>query len=408
MSNLAVESSPDYSWAEYLHCMEGGSDVLSLPQSKPSKAAVAARKEHPVLGLSVAVGLTVAAVYLSEVNIWPFTIWTKVGTQTVARHPVEPVMLAIILGIILSNVISLPKSFGTGIKYSVKKLLPLGIIFLGARLNFLAVMKVGASAVLLSVLETVIALSFLIYLAKRFNLPRKLGLLLGVGTAICGGTAIVATAPVLEAEEKDVVFSVATVTLLGLIAMFLLPVLGNVMHMTEHAFGVWAGLAIHQTPQVVAAGFAYGNEAGETATIVKLARVCLLAPVVFIVGWLQARSDSATDGAGKKRIDYWHLFPMFVFGFLAMALLRTTNLLPDVTLHLQNAAWFGTGNFDLTLPKAFEELSKYCIIISMAGVGLETKFAAMRQTGSKPFLASLLAAILIAGLTLAAIKVCGI
>ena len=165
------------------------------------------------------------------------------------------------------------------------------------------------------------------------KLPRKLGLLLGVGTAICGGTAIVATAPVLEAEEKDVVFSVATVTLLGLIAMFVLPVLAHSLHMSDKAFGYWAGLSIHQTPQVIAAGFSYSPEAGGTATTVKLARVCLsLAPVVFIVGLLHARGEARDNGlATKKKINYLQMFPMFVFGFLAFALARTLGWLP--TLH---------------------------------------------------------------------------
>lgn len=382
--------------------MEGGSDVLTLPQAKPVKGATSPKTDHPILGLSVAVGLSAAAVFLSELPVWPFTLADK-------RHPVEPVMVAIILGMILSNVWSLPKNFGAGIKFSVKKLLPIGIVFLGARLNFHDIKKIGLTGIGLSILETIVALSFLLLLAKKMKLPRKLGILLGVGTAICGGTAIVATAPVIEAEEKDVVFSVATVTLLGLIAMFLLPVLGTLMHMTEYAFGIWAGLTIHQTPQVIAAGFAYGSEAGTTATIVKLARVCLLAPVVFLAGIMHAREQIKLHGSSeKKNINYLHLFPLFIFGFLGMALLRTVGFIPEVTFHLPNAVVFGTSNPTLNLASFFENISKYCIVISMAGVGLETKFSAMKQTGAKPFLASLLAALLIGVLILGLIKVLGI
>jgi uncharacterized integral membrane protein (TIGR00698 family) len=385
--------------------MEGGSDVLTLPVSKPVKPAaptVALKKDQPLYGFALALGLTVAAVFLSELPVWPFTM-------PGGRHPIEPVMLAIILGMVVSNCWAMPKECTPGIKFSVKKILPLGIVFLGARLDFMAIVKVGGAAVAMSVLETIVALCLLLFLARQFNLPRKLGLLLGVGTAICGGTAIVATAPVIEAEEKDVVFSVATVTLLGLIAMFLLPVLGSLMHLSAKAFGIWAGLAIHQTPQVVAAGFAYHpngmspTEAGETATIVKLARVCLLAPVVFVVGLLHARSQAkASGGMEKKNINYMHLFPMFVFGFLAMAMARTVGLLPD--LYFINSTFFGGGTYTMNLAHSFEELSKYCIVISMAGVGLETKFSAMKQTGLKPFLASLIAAVVIACLILALIK----
>src|SRR2546428_4429299 len=327
-------SQPDYSWAEYLDYMEGGgSDVVSLPAAKPLVAPEAKKKEQPLWGVLVAIGLTLAAIWLSERPFVPFTL-------AGGRHPIEPVMLAIVLGMVLSNCWALPKTLQPGIKFSVKKVLPLGIVLLGARLNFLDLVKVGAQGLALSVLETGVALALLLALTRLLKLPRKLGVLLGVGTAICGGTAIVATAPVIEAEEKDVVFSVATVTLLGLIAMFTLPVIGHLLDLSSKAFGVWAGLAIHQTPQVVAAGFAYSAEAGRTATIVKLARVCLLAPVVFVIGLVYARQKLKGAGVSQqKQINYLHLFPTFVLGFLAMALLKTLGLLPDLTFHVANDAF---------------------------------------------------------------------
>src|SRR5882762_119598 len=293
-------SQPDYSWAEYLDYMEGGgSDVVSVPSVKPA-AAPAPIKYHPVWGVMASIAVTLVAIWLSEVNVPPFTL-------AGGRHPIEPVMLAIVLGMILSNCWTLPKAIQPGLKFSVKKLLPLGIVLLGARLNFQEMVKVGAEGLILSILETGVALALLLLLTRLLKLPPKLGVLLGVGTAICGGTAIVATAPVIEAEEKDVVFSVATVTLLGLIAMFTLPIVGHMLDLSSKAFGVWAGLAIHQTPQVVAAGFAYSPtglpyspEAGQTATIVKLARVCLLAPVVFIIGVVYARRRLRETGAGER------------------------------------------------------------------------------------------------------------
>jgi uncharacterized integral membrane protein (TIGR00698 family) len=214
---------------------------------------------------------------------------------------------------------------------------------------------------------------------------------------------------VIEAEEKDVVFSVATMTILGLLAMFLLPVAGALMHMSEYAFGIWAGLTIHQTPQVIASGFAYGTEAGTTATIVKLARVCLLAPVVFLAGIVHAREQVKQHGSSeRKNINYLHLFPMFILGFLGMAFLRSIGFIPEVTFHLPNAAVFGAINPTINLATFFETVSQYCILISMAGVGLETKFSAMKQTGAKPFFASLFASLLITVLILGLIKALGI
>src|SRR5438445_1198284 len=303
-------SQPDYSWAEYLDYMEGGgSDVLTLPAAKPVAKPAEKKKDQPILGVLLAIALTLLAIWLSERPFAPFTV-------AGGRHPIEPVMLAIILGMVLSNSWRLPKPLQPGIKFSVKKLLPVGIVLLGARLNFREMLKVGGQGLLLSVFETVVALILLLLLTYLLKLPRKLGVLLGIGTAICGGTAIVATAPVIEAEDKDVVFSVATVTLLGLIAMFALPVIGHFLELSSKQFGVWAGLAIHQTPQVVAAGFAYSPagapyspEAGQTATIVKLARVCLLAPVVFVIGLLYAhRKLKKTGVSARKEINYLRLF----------------------------------------------------------------------------------------------------
>ena len=395
-------SQPDYSWAEYLDCMEGGaSDVLSLPAAKPVARPVDQPKEQPAWGVLLALGVTALAFFLSSMPVAPFTL-------AGGRHPIEPVMMAIILGMILSNVWTPPKVMQPGLKFSVKKLLPLGIVLLGARLNFKEMLTVGADGLVLSIVETAVALLLLFFLTRLLRLPRKLGVLLGIGTAICGGTAIVATAPVIEAEEKDVAFSVATVTLLGLIAMFALPFLGHVLQLNDKQFGIWAGLAIHQTPQVVAAGFAYSSEAGQTATIVKLARVCLLAPVVFLVGLVYARQKLKTTGVReRKNINYAHLFPMFVLGFLAMALLKTCGLLPDLTFHAHKGI-LNPGDRSVSLAGLFEDTSKFLITISMAGVGLETKFSAMRQTGMKPFAASLLAVLVVATLVLALIKTLGI
>jgi uncharacterized integral membrane protein (TIGR00698 family) len=395
-------SQPDYSWAEYLDYMEGGgSDVVSLPAARPVAAPASRKRDHPIWGVLLAIAVTMVAIWLSERPFAPFTL-------SGGRHPIEPVMLAIVLGMALSNCWKLPGLLQPGLKFSVKKLLPLGIVLLGARLNFLDLVKVGFEGLLLSILETGVALALFFGLTRVLKLPRKLGVLLGVGTAICGGTAIVATAPVIEAEEKDVVFSVATVTLLGLIAMFTLPLIGHVLDLSSKAFGIWAGLAIHQTPQVIAAGFTFSPEAGQTATIVKLARVCLLAPVVFLIGVVYAkRRLKGTGASDRKHINYLHLFPMFVVGFLLMALLKTMGLLPDMTMHLTQGI-LNAGDRRVSLSGISEQISKFCIIISMAGVGLETKFSSMRQTGLKPFAASLVAVLVVAGLILGLIKALGI
>jgi uncharacterized integral membrane protein (TIGR00698 family) len=398
----------DYSWVTSLNSMEGASDVVNF-QAAP--AAAPKPRDHPLTGVLLAVGLSVVALWVSTLPFWPFT---STSAQGRVAHPIEPVMIALLLGMLLSNLWGLPRSLQPGIKFSIKKLLPLGIILLGARLHFGEMMKVGLAGLGLTVLETVVALSLLLLLARWMKLPRKLGVLLGVGTAICGGTAIVATAPVIEAEEKDVAFSIATVTLLGLLGMFLLPAIGHLLDLTSRQFGVWAGLAIHQTPQVVAAGYAYSPFnaaysplAGDTAVIVKMTRVCLLAPVVFILGLVYARRKAGRHGAdGIKRINYLRLFPTFILGFAALAWLNTLGLLPDLTI--RQAPIFGAGPHTTPLASVADQISRLCILISMGAVGLETRFSAMKQTGPKPIGASFVAVVVVAVLVLLLIKALGL
>lgn len=400
------QSEKNYAWAEFLDYMEGGGpEVVNIPVKRPLDATAA--KPQLAWGILLALALTLAALWVNSLEVWPFTVRTAKGDVS---HPIEPVMLAILLGMVIGNVWRMPKTLNPGLKFSVKKFLPLGIVLLGVRLHFIKMLKVGFTGLVLSGMETVVALLLLWVLARWLRLPQKLGTLLAVGTAICGGTAIVATAPVIEAEEKDVAYSVATVTLLGLLAMILLPILGHVLDLSSKQFGVWAGLAIHQTPQVIAAGYSYSPndapyspEAGDTATIVKLARVCLLAPVVFIIGLVYARNKALkTNSSTVNKINYLNLFPKFVIGFMAMALLNTLNLIPELTVH--DVSFLQPGPHTYSVAAAAEWVSKFCIVMSMAAVGLETRVAAMRQTGLKAFGASLAAVLVIAVLVLVAIK----
>jgi uncharacterized integral membrane protein (TIGR00698 family) len=221
-------------------------------------------------GLALTTLLAVAAVALRHLPFAPFTVD--------GRHPVDAMILAIVLGILLRNVIGIGVRSAEGVKFSVKKVLPFAIVLMGAKLDFWSVMRVSGQALVISLTCVTAALALTIYLCRRVGVGQKLGLLISIGTAICGGTAIAVAAPVIEADDNDTAFAITTITLFGLIAIFVFPPLGYVLGMTENEFGVWAGMAIHATPQVMAAGFAYGPTAGDVATIVKLVRVLLLAP----------------------------------------------------------------------------------------------------------------------------------
>lgn len=384
MSSPAPKVTPtdDYSWADYMIYMEAGADIVS----PPSPQAVPAAPAPPTIatGLLISIVVAVSAILVSELPVWPFTLAN-------GRHPIDSAGLAILLGLIIGNAITLPSYFRSGIKFAVKRVLPLGIILLGARLNMTDLMRVGLAGMLLSAVQIMLAIGALVLLGRRMKLGRKIAMLLGVGTGICGGSAILATAPAIEAEEEDVVFSVAVVSLLGTFAMFMFPLIGHLLDLSPRVFGLWSGLTLHQTPQVVAAGFSYGAEAGEIATIVKLARVCLLAPVVFVLGLMYARSksdSSSTGSTGKHKISYRSLVPTFVIGLFALVALRTMGLLPDLTIQLHKDSIFGAKGGTVNTAELLRNLSTLLIVISMAAAGLETKLSVLKKIGHAPLIAA--------------------
>ncbi len=241
-------------------------------------------------------------------------------------------------------------------------------------------------AITLSVLTT---LALVAALAHRFGIPRNLAILIAAGTAICGATAIMALAPLIRARATEVSFAIAVITLFGTAAIAIYPLIGHALTMTEHAFGTWAGMAIHETAQVIAAAFQYGDTAGETATIVKLTRTTLLVPLAIALAAVTAReerfrtADGATDSA---RRSVWRTFPWFVVGFVIAALVNSLGWLPSAaTEHLPTAA-------------------KALITFAMAGVGLSTDLRDARRIGPAPMAVGLVGAAVMAAVSFALLR----
>jgi uncharacterized integral membrane protein (TIGR00698 family) len=318
---------------------------------------------HPVWpGLLLAALLAAVAYAVVASGIFP-------------KGAVESVTIALPLGMLIGNTVRLPDRLRSGIRYTLKSILTVGIILLGARLNFGDILNVGAPALMMSTVQVLLLLGTAFLTRRFFGIGKKQAQLLGIGTAICGGSAIIATAPLIDAEEKDVAFAVATVSFLGLGTMFLLPVAGGLLGMDPKSFGVWAGLAIHQTPQVVAAGFAYHPDAGQAATLVKLARVCLLAPLVLILSLTRKKT---------RRLGLFDFVPPMVLGFLALAVLHSLGLIPSVDFKFPRWQPVGVNLLDLS-----KTLSGFAITMGMAAVGLETSLRSLRKIGVRPFLAGL-------------------
>jgi uncharacterized integral membrane protein (TIGR00698 family) len=210
---------------------------------------------------------------------------------------------------------------------------------------------------------------------------------------------------VIEADDSDTAFSIATVTLFGMIAVFVLPLLGNLIGLDETEFGVWAGTSVHAVPQVVATGFAYGPTAGEIATVVKLVRVLLLAPVVIGLAVWYGRQKRARQIAHVTRIGTLRtLVPPFIVGFLLLAVARTLHLLPDFTLHLQDSFLWNAGDHRVVLAKLATSISSFLLTVSMAGVGLGVDLRGLMRVGVGAFYVGLASSVLLAGFSLALLR----
>ncbi len=355
------------------------------------------RTRLPGLLLTVAVALL--ALQIQRLPFPPFTI------EAARPHPIDAILIAILLGMLLKNLAPLPPRLLAGARFATEKLLPLGIILLGARLDFFQVLQVSAHSLLISLFCVAVALALTYWLCQRAGVSRRLGFLIGVGTAICGGTAIVVMAPVIEAEEKDTALAVATVTLFGVAAIFVLPMLGGLLAMTQSEFGVWAGIAVQATPQVLAAGFSYGNEAGEVSTIVKLVRVLMLAPLTIGATIFYARRQRARHQNYVNKRPAWHsLIPPFIIGFLLMALANSFQLLPAFTLPLGDTImWSGKEQW-IGLQELLGRLASFFILVAMAGIGFGIDMQALRKTGLKPLYLGFAAAIILTGFSLLLIR----
>ncbi|PWH16732.1 MAG: putative sulfate exporter family transporter [Anaerolineae bacterium] len=318
-------------------------------------------------------------------------------SQPVLSKSISEILIAVLLGLLVGNLFRLNASFRAGAKFALNRLLRLGIILLGLRLSLQDVAATGLRALALVVICISAALGMAWLAGRLFRVPPKLAALIGVGTAICGNTAIVATAPVLEADEEEMGFAVVTITLFGLLAVLLYPLIGHALGLSERAFGLWAGTAVNDTSQVVAVSAIYSPLSLDVATVVKLTRNTLMAPLIILFGLVTTRAlnSSATHFTWGK------LIPGFVLGFLAMALLRTlgvaAGLLP------QSVSQPGELQTAATFLKTVDELSKFLILMALTGVGLNTNLSSLRRLGLKPLLVGTSVAVLLAALSLALI-----
>jgi uncharacterized integral membrane protein (TIGR00698 family) len=303
---------------------------------------------------------------------------------------VAPVTIALLIGIALAQ---LPVTadrgelLRPGWTFAVGRILRLGIVLLGARLSFDQVTRIGVPAAVVVVVTMAVALTLVLVLGRLADVDRRLGILLAVGAAVCGNSAVVATAPVIGARPRDVAYAVATVTLFGTAAVFIYPIIGHALGMADPSFGLWTGVAVNDTSQVVAASAAYSPDALDVATVVKLIRNALMAPLLVGIAWVWSRRGEV---AGDTAAGIRKAVPLFVLGFVAMTILRSVGIIgPD-------------------LADVLTSISGWCILVGIAAVGLSIRLEELRHLGPSAFAVGLGAAVVIGAGTLLAIVSLGL
>jgi uncharacterized integral membrane protein (TIGR00698 family) len=354
-------------------------------------------------------GLLAVAI-LTWLSFW---LSNLIGIQLMGfeKSPISPVLVAIILGLALATAIPLPKSVTPGLQFSIKKILRLGIILLGIRLTIFDVFKLGAFGIPIVALCIIGGLAITTWINNRLRLPERLGTLIAVGTSICGVTAIVAASPAIDAEEEESAYAVTVITIFGLFATLFYPYLAHMLFAGDAVkVGLFLGTSVHETAQVIGAAKIYAdmfsqNLALDVATITKLVRNVFMAAVIPFMAYRYAKKMQNSPEFQGEKTSFTKLFPMFILGFLLMALFRSIG---DAGINT-GASAFGiwdssTWNEIISLIKHWAEIF---LVAALAGVGLSTKFQSLKQLGAKPFLVGLAASLAVGIVSFIAINLLG-
>jgi uncharacterized integral membrane protein (TIGR00698 family) len=352
----------------------------------PGATAASTGLASRTLALAPGIGLLLAIGYAGKRAEGFFRGFGK--AHHVALPNVEYVLWAIVIGLLVGNLGTRSRVFAVfspGID-TYDFFLKVGIALLGARFLLGDVLKLGGLSLVLVLVEFAVAGSLMIVLGRAFKLGPKLTALLAVGSSICGVSAIIATQGAIDADDEDASYAIGAILALGAIGLFLFPAIGHALHMSDHTFGLWAGLAIDNTAEVTAAGNMYSEEAGKWAVLAKTARNATIGFVVLGVAvHFAARAGKRLEGSRAGFV--WSKFPKFVLGFLVISALGSAHA------------------FDSRQVADLANLSRWAFLLTFAGVGLKTNFAELRKQGLQPLVVGAIGEVAIAGLTLAMVIV---
>jgi uncharacterized integral membrane protein (TIGR00698 family) len=281
-------------------------------------------------------------------------------------------IFSILMGLIISSLWNKPSIINEGLKFSSKKILQLSIIGLGAGLNLKQIIDVGISSMSIMIFTLLAAFFSAFLFGHLLKIPLKLTSLIGMGTAICGGSAIAALSPIIDAKDEDITYSISTIFIFNIFAVLLFPFIGHILNMSDLTFGTFAGTAINDTSSVVAASYSYSSIAGDYATIVKLTRTTMIVPISIIFALVMYFLNKKDKNIEKINYNFVKVFPWFIMWFLLISLINTRGLI--------------NSNLSITIVS----ISKFFILVALAAIGLNSDMNILKKTGFKPMILGLI------------------
>ena len=290
-------------------------------------------------------------------------------------HLIGSAVIAMFIGMLLNYFLKDTKVLASGLKFTSKKILKFAIILLGLSLNITTILNVGKMSLTVMIFTLLTCFGGGYFIGKALGLNWKLSNLISAGTGICGGSAIAAIAPTIDADDNDVAYAMSATFLFDMAMIVLFPIMGRALGMTDQAFGIWAGTAVNDTSSDVATGYAFSEGAGDFATMVKLTRTLAIIPTVITFAFVQLRlkrkealANSQNGSELKANFSIKKIFPWFILGFLAMSIVASVFSIP------------------VTVVSGTKTASKFLMVCALAAIGLNTSFASMKKAGIRPMI----------------------
>ncbi len=331
-------------------------------------------------GFALSVVVAFAAWFLAKIPVG--VVNTDGSVNTIGSY-IGASVIALFIGMLINHFLGKNETLAPGFKFTSKKILKFAIILLGASMTISTVLKVGSISLEVMFFTLLTCFGGGYFIGKALGLDWKLSNLISAGTGICGGSAIAAIAPVIDAEDTDIAYAISATFLFDMAMIVLFPLMGKGLGLSDQVYGLWAGTAVNDTSSVVAAGYAFSEIAGDFATMVKLTRTLSIIPTVIVFAMINVRLKKKAAAAkgqtsdSKANVKFSSLFPWFILGFVALAIINSTGILP------------------VAVTSTAKSLSKFLMVAALGAIGLSTSFKDMKKSGIRPMIHGFIISLLV-------------